>query len=71
MPFYRELTLEVADKAALRWAHRMVAECHYLRAPVDPRSRSICYLLEHQAPRLRALLSAEEASRLAELLTEV
>jgi hypothetical protein len=49
MHLYGELTLEVADKAALRWAQRMVTEYHYLHAPVDMRGRPLCYLLHHQA----------------------
>lgn len=43
------LSIEVADAQGLAWAQRMVAEHHYLRAPVDPRSSPLAYLVEHQA----------------------
>lgn len=49
IPIYGNLTLHVADKQGLAWAQRIISEQHYLRAPVDVRSRPMAYLLDHQA----------------------
>lgn len=39
------ITLQPADPADLRWAQRQVTAHHYLRAPVDVRSRPLAYLV--------------------------
>ncbi len=42
------IALELADHAGLRWAQRQCAR-HYLRRPVDPRSRPLAYLVRLDA----------------------
>lgn len=39
------LTVSLGDAAALAWAQATVTSSHYLRAPVDPRARPMCYII--------------------------
>lgn len=39
------LTLTLGNADALAWAQATVAQYHYLRAPVDPRARPMCYVI--------------------------
>jgi hypothetical protein len=39
------LTIALGDAADLRWAQATVTAAHYLRAPVDPRARPMCYII--------------------------
>lgn len=41
------LSISTADRPGLAWAQRMVAERHYLRAPVDSRCSPVALLLDY------------------------
>lgn len=44
------LTLTLGDAADLAWAQRTVTTSHYLRSPVDPRARPMCYVIRDARP---------------------
>lgn len=46
------IALHVADRAGTDWAQRQVTAHHYLRTPVDPRSRPLVYVVELRHPQI-------------------
>lgn len=46
------IALELADRAGVEWTQHQVAAHHYLRAPVDPRSRPLVYVVELHHPQI-------------------
>lgn len=58
------LTLALGGPEDLAWAQRTVTSSHYLRAPVDPRARPMCYILRHEGvPMGLVILGIPHATR--------
>lgn len=58
------LSLTLADAAGLAWAQAQVKAHHYLRKPVDPRSRPLAYLIRLRGDPLGCLIFGRpEATR--------
>jgi len=56
------LTLALADKAGLQWAQSMVTQYHYLKKPVDIRSRPISYHVLQGGERVGCLIFSRPES---------
>jgi len=50
------IALTIADRASTDWAQRQVTEHHYLRAPVDPRSRPFIYIVRLEGWKVGCLI---------------
>lgn len=47
------LHITLGDAVDLEWAQRVVTEQHYLKSPVDPRARAMCYRIWHRGHQHR------------------
>jgi len=46
------ITIQLADRIGAEWAQRQIAQHHYLRTRVDPRSRPLVYVVELHHPQI-------------------